>query len=829
MGENAIPKSRDLAISPTNSMVDQVWVDNYNVLHYNIRQKYKVNYNNNTLTLKVNTIFGEVYTFQKEILFLKDGDQGTNGTTYVAVIRPCDEDGLKLNGLHPLVFQDRWLNELPLRTYVYNDGELINNDKTNYSIDYKWTGINIDIKTTDDGSKIHAAGQGNNPPPTYELYVKVQVTITDRQHDNKQVVIYTSYPIDLAINGIDYSKIDISEIPSYIKYNTSGLTPQFYNRSLNYIYDGQSYNNLITSLNTNILTLKTDKDGNVSLSPAAQFIFEEIKNKSDSNIGVLELRDPGSEVRRLVHPIIMYLDTYGNEQINGWDGTAIEVNEEEHYVFAPQVGAGTKDSANRFTGVVMGKDSGQDMIGLYGYQSGVNTFGLMQNGRAFFGASSGGGRIWIDGTTAELYGGDGGDSETGMTIHLANLHPEKKSDAIKIGGGVFRVTYDGALEATSANILGTIYARAGQIGCDENRRGGWTIQANRIFSGSGTSYVALDSSNESYAIWAGRNNPGDRYTPTDTSRGVIGNIENPAPFVVTRDGFLYCTNAKIKGRIESREGEIGGWTIGNNKLFNGIVGMASNGNAAFWVGSGLNENSSNADGASDSTYFLVTRGGKLYCRSADIRGRIEADSGKIGNWELNSYGLVSSDGTISLYPSGITVGSNFSVTSYGYLTCSNANLTGKITANSGTIGNWTISGGALTNSFTTLKSNGDIDAKNLAVYQVNIKKVSSYWGETYGFLGMLEGSDDYGTTENIGLQSSSNETSIILQSKKNIGIRTYKPGNDTPSGGIYITSLTMHVSVRNIYFDETPTIDLPLSAFSGYSALEARISALEKK
>ena len=82
MGENAIPKSRDLAISPTNSMVDQVWVDNYNVLHYNIRQKYKVNYNNNTLTLKVNTIFGEVYTFQKEILFLKDGDQGTNGTTY---------------------------------------------------------------------------------------------------------------------------------------------------------------------------------------------------------------------------------------------------------------------------------------------------------------------------------------------------------------------------------------------------------------------------------------------------------------------------------------------------------------------------------------------------------------------------------------------------------------------------------------------------------------------------------------------------------------------------------------------------------------------------
>ena len=149
----------------------------------------------------------------------------------------------------------------------------------------------------------------------------------------------------------------------------------------------------------------------------------------------------------------MYLDTYGNEAINGWDGTALDTGDGE-YVFAPQVGAGTKDSQNRFTGVVMGKDSGQDKVGLYGYQEGVNTFGLMEDGTAFFGASSGGGRIKINGKSGSIKGGGGGNNSTGMTINFADLNPGNNTTAIKIGGGVFEVTYNGTLKATSATIEG---------------------------------------------------------------------------------------------------------------------------------------------------------------------------------------------------------------------------------------------------------------------------------------------------------------------------------------------------------------------------------------
>ena len=105
---------------------------------------------------------------------------------------------------------------------------------------------------------------------------------------------------------------------------------------MNYYYDDESYNELIESLNTNLLNIRDDSDGNRYLEPASSFIFEDIKSKEDSQIAVLSLRDPTSEERELIHPIVMYLDTYGNEAINTWDGTAIVVDEgEDQYIFAP--------------------------------------------------------------------------------------------------------------------------------------------------------------------------------------------------------------------------------------------------------------------------------------------------------------------------------------------------------------------------------------------------------------------------------------------------------------------------------------------------------------
>lgn len=707
--EHEIPTSKSKAYNPDNSMLENIWVDNYNILHYNIKQKYRVNFSNNTIIVKIRTIAESTYLFNKEILCLKDGDQGTNGTTYITAIRPCNSEGVKLSGLQPLRYNNSWQNTLQVRCYVYKDGELINGNKK-YSITYKWEGINVFVQDreilTDTTDQVIVRGKDpiseSSPSAQLAFYVKVQVTIKDA---NSSVDIYASYPVDVILGTVSVDDINIDSIPSYIKYNSAGLTPSFYSNDINFYYKNNIYNDNIVSLNTNILSIVTS-NGKKYLEPASNFIFESIKDDSQSNIGVLSFAIPDS-TDRLIHPIIMYLDTYGNEAINGWDGTALDTGDGE-YVFAPQVGAGTKDSQNRFTGVVMGKDSGQDQIGLYGYQAGVNVFGLMEDGTAFFGAMSGGGRIDINGKSGSISGGGGGDNSIGMTINLADLNPDKETDAIKVGGGVFKVTYDGALSATSATIEGTIYATTGRIGCSSrNSEDGWIIKKNRLYSSSSGRYVELNSDkNADGAIWTGSSS-------YESAKNTY--------FAVSKKGQLYA-----------KTGNIGGWTLTRNSLYADTVGLSSTGNAAFWAGSDVDAGSTSIKDTS-ATNFLVTHTGRLYCTSADISGRIKADSGTIGGWTINDKYLTGG-GTI--------------LNSDGSITCGNLVATG------GSIGGWTIQSNALVSRGGGLSLNGDTGTIS----------------NRYGYFGGITGSSGAGnTTYNIGIAATGGSGSVVLQAQDGNG------------------------------------------------------------
>jgi hypothetical protein len=48
------------------------------------------------------------------------------------------------------------------------------------------------------------------------------------------------------------------------------------------------------------------------------------------------------------------------------------------------------------------------MTGIFGYQCGYASFGILENGTAFFGRADRGGRIIIDGYNATIYGGANG-------------------------------------------------------------------------------------------------------------------------------------------------------------------------------------------------------------------------------------------------------------------------------------------------------------------------------------------------------------------------------------------------------------------------------------
>ena len=597
--------------NPSESMMEEISIDNNNILHYHIKQKYKVNYTNNTFTVRIVTIDGNEYSFLKEVLFLKDGDQGTNGTTYVVAVRPCDVNGVKLAGFNPLVYYDgAWSGNLPLRCYVYKDGELINNN-SNFTLEYTWTPYNVLLTSEAEGMEDRQIATGIDSIITTPIapYVTVEVEINDSIND-RTTTVYAYYPLDVAVNytGNEIDTIDISSIPSYIKYTSGGTNPQFYSNNIEFIYDGTSYSQYITSLNTNILELENN-DGLIYLNPASSFIFE------DTQIPMLRCAASADSTSYVLHPIVVYLDTYGNETINGWDGQRLTVDEENgEYILAPQIGAGTKDSMNRFTGIVMGQNSSpeegrNEVIGLYGYNAGTNTFGLQATGKAYFGV--GNGQIIIDGTQATISGGGGGNSTTGMTIILNNPNNSASTRAINIANGNFYVTYDGSVTATRGYI------------------GGWVIDTNDLHSNTTMSngYVALNSlynsnwnltysdlqsnnnltqeqKNSYFAMWAGRT---DGYSASQYS------------FAVSKRGELYA-----------KSGNIGGWTIERTYLYNSSssnrqVGMGTQ-NAAFWAGAGLTYTSTSIP-RNQSTGFLVTSSGNLYCKNANVGGEITADRG----------------------------------------------------------------------------------------------------------------------------------------------------------------------------------------------------------
>lgn len=129
---------------------------------------------------------------------------------------------------------------------------------------------------------------------------------------------------------------------------------------------------------------------------------------------------------------------------------------------------------------------------------------------------------WTIGTNYIGNAGTRGDSTVGMAIVSSDSSMAFWAGGAFTGGTpTFSVTKGGALKSTNADITGKVTATSGAIG-------GWDLTANRIASGSGTGYVAMDSNtSNTYAIWAGNSTAGS------------------APFRVQRDGTVYLTKLKM--------------------------------------------------------------------------------------------------------------------------------------------------------------------------------------------------------------------------------------------------------------------------------------------
>ena len=561
-----------------DSMMRSVWVDaGDNSLHFKVRTKFYEMLNNNTVYVRLTALDGTYVDYEKEISFLKDGDQGTNGTTYLCLIRPINLNSeVKRTDKVALRYANgAWgTDQIAFKAFVYCNGELIEQrtDKADFNVSYIWQSRNVEIVTAGQGiyHKVNIKPMKNGGTDRYSnggrrtrlgdtalipeemggFYIKVQVDV--RYKTESKTSVYAYYPIDVCVGALDLAKVSYAA-PQYIKYSSSGVNPQYDSEPLAFSYDG--VDGKVKSL-SGFLGI-----WNNYLTPASHYTGE------NNSVGLLKMSMENNEVDYLLHSVFMYLNPYGNEAINSWDGTTIEIDDDGGTILAPQIGAGTKNTSNQFSGVVMGKDPTQNKTGLYGYKDGINTFALTEDGKAIFGGKQ---QITIDGDNAQITGKNGvTNNQRFLEINLAdpNIKDEngndtgKAADAIKIGSSIsdpnFLVDYDGNLKCTNANISGTINATAGKIGDCNIEDGTLKIAEANISNKLSANVIDVDNLNVKSANIANSVNTGWVYAGNITAEQISGGTING--------------NVVYAGTISA--GNISGGTLDFSKL--GAAGTAA--------------------------------------------------------------------------------------------------------------------------------------------------------------------------------------------------------------------------------------------------------------
>ena len=487
--------------SPTKNADGTLSYFNVPELNFNIRENYNATYDKNEVQLII-THNDKVVSAKTNLTFVKEGENGTNGTDFVCKIVPNGIEGAVAPQYPTLTFneytQQYQLNYTPkaankwFKAQLWHDGELIyegtesgktsenanaklqwmmlqnnygNNkkDDSNFTIDKDTAAMNFNTTEFSNPANIVKCVINYN---NVDYYATLPITIVRTINDSYDIqlvertgfrdVMYTTdgqspafdnQPFELVVSQIiDGIKNDISHFSSSefaVDYNWEVKGTVCYS-------DWQSESNLIKNTLKSASLLRSQ----ISYKPVDTYNGLCVTNALVCNI------TRGENKLASIHiPIHFYINRYGNAAMNGWDGNSISLDENGTTILAPQIGAGSKNDDNTFTGVFMGsvKEPGaeKEEHGLFGYNAGQRTITLnSEDGSARFG-KAGAGQIIIDPTqeTAQLKSGDYVPAEynsegklvkagSGMLIDLT----EPK---IEFGSGKFSVDKDGNVTADS--------------------------------------------------------------------------------------------------------------------------------------------------------------------------------------------------------------------------------------------------------------------------------------------------------------------------------------------------------------------------------------------
>lgn len=440
-----------------------------------------------------------------------------------------------------------------------------------------------------------------------------------------------------------------------LSYSTSGYSMDLIEGPVRVIYDGGGSNPVYTKLPYNLYsegilrtdiiswTVKCQNEGD------ARYIGSIVDGlyippiMLIKNLGPVYIEGYVGETKIWSQRILLSVNRFGSSMLNRWNGS-LTIDEENNQILSSIIGAGSKNSDNSFTGVIMGdigKDINSAKTGLYGYNAGQQAFSFLADGTATIG-QAGKGALKFDGNKGTINASNYLKDETGMLLDFDDAQLLTKLVKIRgqAKGTASILEIDGFETDNNDNELNNTVHQLMRVGngkyflqsanFSENELSGFQLNLGRNkITGFSTELNFYNVGEKKYLPSGKIIKDIDAITIT-----TLSNLSNTYKNCYVSEDLVLDANNKFNGTNEDFEGlqNIDWCYVDDIKTAPSIGDYES----LLTIDSGAKE------------YPLWIESSKNKTFKLGWDGSMQATSGMIGNWVINSNSLTTNGGKIGM-------------------------------------------------------------------------------------------------------------------------------------------------------------------------------------